>query len=103
MERPLVKNAADEEQVKEAARKEKYRRDVDLEDVKTLLGLPQGRRFIWRLLKQTKVFESVWSPSAQIHYNAGRQDFGHFIMGEVVKANPDALVQMMKESEEGVI
>jgi len=44
------------------------------------------------------MFESIWHPSALIHANAGRQDFGHFIWQEVEAADQDAVFLMMKEA-----
>lgn len=100
MAEPVVKNAADENQVKAAKAKDKYRRNRELEDVRVLLTLPEGRRFLWRCLGKAKVFESIWVSSAQIHYNSGMQDFGHFLMAEIVASDPDAFLAMMKENKE---
>ncbi len=97
---PIVRNAADPEQVKEGREKEKFGRMLELDDIRKILATDYGRRFVWRLLGKAGVFESVWRQSAEIHYLAGKQDFGHFIMGEVVESNPDALVLMMKEAKE---
>lgn len=94
-------NAGDEEQVKKAVSRDKARRDIELSDLKFLLQTPQGRRFIWRVLTHCKVFGSVWTSSAQIHYFSGQQDVGHFLMAEVCAANEDAFLQMMKESKKG--
>lgn len=96
----LVKNCADPDQVREADKQFKNQRDQDLEDVRFILDSKQGRRFLWRLLTHCKTFESIWEPSAKIHYNAGVQNVGHFLMAEVVAANDDALLQMMKEAKD---
>lgn len=97
----MVKNAADPEQVKNAVTKTNLKRDDELNDLRYLLTLPQFRRFVWRLLKFCKVFETIWSPSALIHYNSGQQDVGHFVTAEVVSADPEALVKMMVENKKG--
>jgi hypothetical protein len=98
-----VKNAADPKQVKEGGRKERDRRKAELEDIRFLLETPQGKRFIWRLLGHCKTFESIWESSAKVHYNAGMQDLGHFLMGEVVAANDEALLEMMRGSKDGTL
>lgn len=95
----LVGNCADPEQVKQAEKKVKNRRDTELEDIRFLLSDRRARNFIWRLLTHCRVFESIWEPSAKIHHNAGRQDVGHFIMAEVVEAREDALLEMMREAK----
>lgn len=95
----MIQNVADEGQVKEAKRKATDAEKRALEDVRFLLDLPEGRRFIWRLLEKAGVFRTIFETSSKIYYNAGQQDFGHFILGEVLKANPEAYLQMMKESQ----
>lgn len=95
------KNAADEEQVKQARSREKRIRERELSDIRYLLQSPQGRRFLWKLMGRCKTFESIWEPSAKIHFNAGQQDLGHFIMAEIIEADENSLLQMMKESKQG--
>ena len=94
-----VKNAADPQQIDEARKRESYERKEQLADLREILMSDAGRRVMWRLLKKAKKFESVWDSSARIHYNAGQQDFGHFLMGEIVEAQPDALLQMMIDAK----
>lgn len=93
-------NTADEAKVKESGQRSKLRRETELDDVRKVLAMDAGRRLIWRLLERAKVFASVWDQSSRIHYNAGQQDFGHFVMGEVVEAGPEYLLQMMQENKE---
>lgn len=95
----MTRNVANEGMVKRAQDNEKLRRDNELSDLRSLLELPQGRRFLQRLLDRAKVFESIWEQNSRIYYNAGQQDFGHFIMGEIWEAKPDAYTQMIREAE----
>ena len=95
----MVKNVADENQIAEAERKARDSRKVQLSDIRFILDSKQGRRFIWRLLEEAKVFGSIWEQSAKIHYNAGKQDFGHYILGELTEARPEALLQMMQDAK----
>lgn len=95
----LVKNAASEKQVKSAEKKEQLKEDQEIHDLKFVLETAQGRRVFWRLMEQCKVFSSVWEGSAKIHYNAGQQDVGHFIMSEIVRADEKYLFEMMKENK----
>lgn len=94
-----MKNAANETQIKEAAEREKSERERELNDIRFLLANPEGRRFLWKTLKFCKAFGSIWEPSAKIHYNAGVQDVGHYLMAEIASANEDAFVMMMKENK----
>ena len=101
MAKPVTKNAADAAQVKEGERKAKHGRDRELDDLSKLLATPQFRRFIWRVMGKCKTFESIWENSARIHFNAGQQDIGHYLMSEIVEANEEALLLMMKEAKQG--
>jgi hypothetical protein len=101
MNKANVRNSADEEQVEEGKRASKDERRQELEDIKTVLSNASGRRLIWRLMGKCRTFSSVWEPSAKIHYNAGQQDLGHFIMAEIVEADANLLLKMMKEQKEG--
>lgn len=103
MSKALVGNAADSEQVHEAAEKIKLSKLNDAECLKAILETKQGRTVIWKWLKHCKVFESIYDSSARIHYNAGKQDVGHFLLAEVLQANKNAYLQMMQEAEEGEI
>lgn len=98
MKQPLNRNAADEEQVREAAKKVKFGRDRELSDLRAVLRTMEGRRLLWRLLGHCRVNGSVWEPSAKIHYNSGQQDVGHFVMSEIVEAGEEFLFQMMREA-----
>lgn len=99
MSKALVRNASSKKQVKDAVRKEKFNRESELEDIKEVLKSVNGRRFIWRILSKCKTFESIWQPSAMIHYNSGMQDLGHFIMAEITDADAELLFLMMKENK----
>ncbi len=80
--------------------KKRNEREEELNDLRVILKLPEGRRIIWRLLGHCSVFESIWDPSSRIHKNAGRQDVGHFILGEVTEADDESLLKMMKEAKD---
>lgn len=98
--RALVKNAADASQVKKAENRLMNGRQRELDDLKMVLSTGEGRRFYWRLLSACKTFESIWESSAKIHYNSGRQDFGHFLLAELSEADEDAYFKMVKEAKE---
>jgi len=94
----FVKNASDKEQVKEAGRKERDRKKIEMADLREILALPVGRRFLWRMLAKCKTFGSVWHPSALIHFNAGQQDVGHALLAEINEADPAAFLKLMQEN-----
>jgi hypothetical protein len=96
----LVKNAASSEQVKKAGEKEESRADQELQDLRLLLSIAEGRRFIWRLMVHCNVFSSVFGDSDRdTNRKVGKQDVGHFLLMEVDKARPEALLEMMTDSK----
>lgn len=101
-DRALVKNAASTKQVLSAAKREKLRRAEELADLSVVMGTVQGRRFIWRLLTHANVFSSVMRDGVErVMYLAGRQDTGHFVMAEVLKAGEALYLQMQREAYAG--
>lgn len=99
MEKETTRNASNPEQVKAAGSRDKRLREIELNDLRHVLQSDQGRRFMWRVLSHCRVFESIWHNSALIHHNAGRQDVGHYLMAEIVEADENLFLQMMKESK----
>lgn len=95
----MAQNLGDETSVKKSSRQNRIDRHQEMVDLAKILESPEGRRFLWRLLDRSKVFGSIWEASARIHYNAGVQDFGHFLMSEITEASQEAFFLMMKENK----
>jgi len=101
MEKALVKNASSEKQVRAAKKTEKVGAALESMDLKAVLESRCGRNFLWRMIARCKTFESIWESSARIHYLAGQQDIGHWLMKEINDTNQDAFLLMIKENKEG--
>jgi hypothetical protein len=93
--RDLVRNAADPQQVRHAARKQREQEERFQASLRRVLAAPEGRVVLWSLLERAGIFRSIWDPSAKIHYNAGRQDFGHEILALCLEADEE-LYQLME-------
>lgn len=78
-------------------RKERDRRLLELRDLRAVLAMVEGRRFLMRLLEETKVFRDIYDQSARIHYNAGQQSIGHWAIDDIEAADDEALPRMMLE------
>lgn len=98
MGKSLVKNAASTKQVGDAKKKEKSLRDSQQNDLRVVLNSDSGRRVLWRIMSECGTFNSIWHPSAAIHYNSGKQDLGHWLMGEITETDEESLFKMMKEN-----
>lgn len=82
---------ADEAVARDVRRKE-------LEDLRWLLGHPQGRRVASRLLEEAGVFRSSYSHSGSLMaFNEGKRHMGLFITGELMEASPDGYFKLLKE------
>ena len=98
--KPLVKNAADEKQVKAAQNAVNDLRKQELEDLKFILQTPQGRRFVWRYLGVCGVFEISFTGNSETFFKEGKRNVGLMLLSDVNEAHPEAYLEMLKESKE---
>jgi len=96
--RAQVRNAADPKQIKRAERKDRERAELFRAALKATLETPAGRVVFWELLRLARVYESIWHPSAEIHYLAGRQDYGHELMALLIEADDELFALMETEA-----
>lgn len=94
----LVRNAADPEQVKKAGDKLKLAQMQRENDMRTLLAMPEFRRFVAEMFAECRISSSVWSPSAAIHRDAGRQELGHYIARKIVQVDEKALAELLTDA-----
>lgn len=87
---------------KKREEKSKLRDKKWVESIEKIASSTDGRQVLWRILEKCKVFNSVWEPSAKIHYNSGKQDLGHWLMAEIIRTNENILFKMMAENKQGV-
>jgi hypothetical protein len=98
--RSFVRNAADPKQVQHAGRKERDRQAARRSRLKATMGTPEGRAALMDILEDCRVYESIWHPSAMIHYNAGIQDVGHQLLARLLDADESLYEQMEREGRE---
>jgi len=87
--RSLVKNAADEQQVKKAKQKEKTWRDRQLDDLYSILSTPQGRRFIYRLINDLCHYDKDdFNNSGSITFKSlGERNIGRIIKSDCCESS----------------
>lgn len=74
------------------------RRRKELEDLRWLLGHPQGRRIISRLLDEAGVFRSSFNHSGSIMaFSEGKRHIGLFLTSELLEASADGYMKVLKE------
>ena len=95
-----VKNAADPKQVKAAEERIKLEELTSKGDLISLLNLPEGKRFIWKLLSRCGIFESSFNHSGSIMYfNEGKRQIGLQLLSEITDHYPEAMINMMTENK----
>lgn len=87
---------SDEGYVAEADERARMVRDQEIADMDAVLSTHAGQRLMWRILGLCRVNGSVYAASPNdMYYNAGRQDLGHLILGDMVTAAPQVVMQLM--------
>lgn len=97
--KPLVKNAADESQVRQAEVKMKLLDEKNFNDLKFILDSDQGRRFMWRVLSECGVFQTSFRTSSEIYYLEGRRSIGLKLLAEIMDCDPQAYIKMSTQKE----
>ena len=79
--------------------KRKRRKQRDVNDLRDILALPQGRRYIWKLWGLTGVFRASYVPkdSNLTAFKEGQRDIGLALLQDINDASPTALGQMRSE------
>lgn len=73
--------------------------EVEVLDVKWLMGSKRGRRILWRLLEQAGVFRLSFNTNAmQMAFNEGNRNYGNRTLDLIHSTSPDLYLVMLKES-----
>ncbi len=96
--RALVENAADPQQVRFAAEFERRHHERFETAMRNVLASQDGRIVLAALIRRAGVYRSIWHPSSEIHYNAGKQDYGHELMADLVRIDEEKYQLMEREA-----
>ena len=99
-ERAYTKNAADEDQVKDAGNKAKRGREREIDDVRYVLNSVQGRRFMWRYLSLCNLWETSFTGNSTTFFKEGERNIGLRLMSDINDSSPEAYLAMVKENRE---
>ncbi len=81
--------------------KAKRKRDREINDVRVVASTPEGRRFLWRLLSEGKIFQDGYvhgDAGFGTTYNCGRRSIGVWALSELMEASPNTFLQMQNEN-----
>jgi hypothetical protein len=95
-ERATVKNADDREQVTAGRERIQRKEEILTLNIRRSLDVPAARDVLWAILTECGVFATPFNPDDRLtHANIGRGDIGRWLVGEIAKAKPTALAEMM--------
>jgi hypothetical protein len=84
----------------EGSERRRIERDLDAEALKWLMAHKLGRRFMWRLLALSGVFQNPWRPSShETAFRAGHMNLGQMVLAELHEHCLDRYVEMTKEQQ----
>ncbi len=70
----------------------------EINDIRKVLKIPEGRRFIWRLWSVCGIFRNPFTANAnQSAFNAGRMSVGQEILADVNNADVSAFARLQNE------
>lgn len=99
--RALVGNADDPAQVADGDRKQRAARNRELNDLRVVMGIPEGRRALWRILEQCKAFATPIAHDARFtDYNIGKGEIGRFLIIEIQESTVEGYLLMEREALE---
>lgn len=78
----------------------KFRRERETQDLKRLLDLPEGRRFMRRLMGFCRVFETSMTGNSQTFFNEGMRNVGLMVIREIAEASPEALLEVFQQGDD---
>lgn len=90
-------NPHDPKDVRESQIERDLRMKNQLDDMKWLLSHVEGRRIAWRLLEECGVFKLSFTGNSTTFFNEGKRSIGNKFYSEMVHADADAFVKMIKE------
>lgn len=76
-------------------------RQREIDDLRKVLAIPQGRRLLWRILAEARIFRRSYASGAansETFFNEGRRDLGLMVLEEINQAKPDAFSTMQHEA-----
>ena len=81
-------------------------RKLEVEDVKRFMSDVAGRRFVYRLLSKSGLYQSVFrdrpllTAEQRVIFNGAQRDFGQWIHDEIAACSPIDFDRMMGEERE---
>jgi hypothetical protein len=83
---------------KEIEAKIKRKRKRHLNDICKIVSMPEGRRVLFAIFKETGVWRSSFTGNSTTFFNEGARNVGLVLLRDLMEAKPEAFNQMMREN-----
>lgn len=94
---PLDLLGTDQENAKILEKRRKAR-EREMTDLKKVLSLPEGRRFVWKLMSRAGIFQDPFNTNAmQMSRSCGMKSSGLDLLADVNECDVNAFAQMQRE------
>ena len=72
------------------------------EFIRNTLKTRAGRKFFWRFLELTHIFEVSWIPGSfdSTAFREGERNVGQRMLADIVRIAPESWIEMMKEHQQ---
>ena len=75
-------------------------RKQEINDLRDVMTNPEGRRFVWRVLEEGRVFHSCFDLNPiQMAKNEGKRDIALFVLEELMRDHQQQYLQMCREAK----
>jgi hypothetical protein len=68
------------------------------DDLRTVMGTEQGRRFIWDLLGDAGVYRTSFTGNSETFFNEGKRQIGLAILARITETCPGEYLKMQQEA-----
>ncbi len=93
-------DAGDEWAVKKKKTKAQIHKEQDKEDLKEILLSPGGRRFLWNLLQECRLYKISFTGDNMTIFNEGKRQIGLRLIEDIFDASPNAYLEMHLEGKD---
>lgn len=93
-------NAGDETKVRDLEQKRKNDRDQELEDVRFLVSVPAGKRFLRRLFTEGRILRTTFTGNSQGFFLEGQRNLALRFLSDICEAAPESVAEILIEKKE---
>ena len=87
-----------EEQKKKVAQIQERLLERQSSDLKKILDMPEGRRLLWRILKEARIFHAHPDEAQPMAVAEGARRLGLTLFSEILSARPESFTAMQREA-----